>query len=365
MEIVLLDYWMKPTIIIDQIESAIWTKRFNKCGDFEVKLPLSILLDTEIKHHQNIYFPQSGDYMLIESLQLDTDSEKGDTITIKGRTYDSILDRRIIQNRTILNVGMIYAVYSLLSENVLNPTNTNRKMNEVGWLWPQNMPNDKAGWVNAQYTGDNLLDVIQKLCQERNVGYWMPYVPKGPADNKYQFQLYWGHERHFTQKKNPYVIFSPDYDNLRKTKFLTSTTKEKNAALVAGAGEEPNRKRLWHENGVMSGWLRKELYVDAKDVREKDENNKDIPGDKYWELLRQKGREKLVDCIVTSVYDGEMSQTSQFKFGRDFDLGDVVQIQNGLGMMNVGRCTEYIRSFTSSDGWKEYPTFETYYIPQE
>nr|DAJ36896.1 MAG TPA: hypothetical protein [Caudoviricetes sp.] len=25
---------MKPTIIIDQIESAIWTKRFNKCGDF-------------------------------------------------------------------------------------------------------------------------------------------------------------------------------------------------------------------------------------------------------------------------------------------------------------------------------------------
>jgi hypothetical protein len=364
---------MNPKRVIDKIASAIWTVRYNKCGDFELKIPADEAMAGPIEHHDGIYFPQSGDYMLIETIEMTTDEEQGDYITLKGRTYDSLLDRRIIPTTLIVNYSFMNVVFSILNQNVFNPQNTARKMNELTWIWPENMPSDQGGNISAQYTGDNVLELIQKLCQERDVGYRMPYRRQFPRMERYQFQLYWGVERHFEQQKNPYVIFSPDYDNLRKTKYLTSAEKEKTIAYVAGEGEGKDRKGRWSDrNGTPaifqaktnSGWRRKEMFVDARDLQTKDADNKFIAAQDYFAMLEQRGREKLVDHTVTSVYDGELVPTSQWKYGVDFKMGDVVQIQNRLGIMSVGRVTEYIRSYSPGEGWNEYPTFETYYKPK-
>lgn len=374
MHVVLVDYDMNPKRVIDKISSAIWTVRYNKCGDFELKIPADEAMKGAIEHHDGIYFPSSDDYMLVESIEMTTDDDQGDYVTLKGRTYDSLLDRRIIPSTMIVNYSFMYVIYNILKHNVFEPQNSARKMDELTWVWPENMPDDQGGKINAQFTGDNVLELIQKLCQERNVGYRMPFHPEYPRWQHYHFQLYWGVDRHFEQKKNPYVIFSPDYDNLRKTKYLTSVEKEKTIAYVAGEGEGSNRKGRWADRlGTPmifqaqnnSGWRRKELFVDARDLQTKDADNKLIAINEYMAMLEQRGREKLVDHTVTSVYDGELVPTSQWKYGVDFKMGDVVQIQNRLGIMSVGRVTEYIRSYTPDEGWNEYPTFETYYRPKE
>mgnify|MGYP000035053036 FL=1 len=374
MHVVLVDYDMNPKRVIDKISSAIWTVRYNKCGDFELKIPADEAMKGPIEHHDGIYFPSSNDYMLVESIEMTTDEDQGDYVTLKGRTYDSLLDRRIIPSTMIVNYSFMYVIFNILKHNVLEPQNSARKMDELMWVWPENMPDDQGGKINAQFTGDNVLELIQKLCQERNVGYRMPFHPESPRWEHYHFQLYWGIDRHFEQKKNPYVIFSPDYDNLRKTKYLTSAEKEKTIAYVAGEGEGSNRKGRWADRlGTPmifqaqnnSGWRRKELFVDARDLQSKDADNKLIAVNEYMAMLEQRGREKLVDHTVTSVYDGELVPTSQWKYGVDFKMGDVVQIQNRLGIMSVGRVTEYIRSYSPDEGWNEYPTFETYYRPKE
>lgn len=370
MHVFLVDYDMHTKRVIDKISSAIWTVRYNKCGDFELKIPADEAVKGPIEHHDGIYFPASGDYMLIESIEMTTDEDQGDYVTLKGRTYDSLLDRRIIPTTMIVNYSFMNVVFGILNQNVLNPQNTARKMNELTWIWPENMPADQGGNISAQYTGDNCLELIQKLCQERHVGYRMPYRPTFPRMERYQFQLYWGVERHFNQQKNPYVIFSPDYDNLRKTKYLTSAEKEKTIAYVAGEGEGKDRKGRWADRKgtpaifqarTNSGWRRKEIFIDARDIQSKNAGDNIISTQEYLAMLEQRGREKLVDHTVTSVYDGELVPTSQWKFGEDFKMGDVVQIQNRLGIMSVGRVTEYIRSYTPDEGWNEYPTFETYY----
>ena len=70
--------------------------------------------------------------------------------------------------------------------------------------------------VDAQFTGDNLYDAIRKLCDSKNVGFRI----KLSDDNKFVFKLYAGADRSYDQFTNPYVIFSPKFENVINTNYL-------------------------------------------------------------------------------------------------------------------------------------------------
>ncbi len=93
------------------------------------------------------------------------------------------------------------------------------------------MPADQGGMISAQYTGDNCLELTRKLCQERHVGYRMPYRP---TFSHGATQLFFIGARDISTIKNPYKFLSPDYDNLRKTGHSMSAEKEKTIAYVVG-----------------------------------------------------------------------------------------------------------------------------------
>jgi hypothetical protein len=163
-------------------------------------------------------------------------------------------------------------------------------------------------------------------------------------------QIYWdvytGSDRTSSQTTLPAVLFTPELDNLQNTKELTSIESAKNVAYVySPAGFE-----MVYPVGVdpeVDGFDRRVLVVDANDITV---DNPDVPA-----ALIQRGNEALAQAQVYQAFDGEISQNSQYKYGVDYNLGDLVEQRNVDGIANLMRVTEQI-FVSDSEGERSYPT---------
>lgn len=76
----------------------------------------------------------------------------------------------------------------------------------------------------------------------------------------------------------------------------------------------------------------------------------------YYSHLSEAGKLAMAEHSVTTSFDGSVDATIQFRFGKDFFLGDLVQIRNEFGMEAVTRVTEVMRSRDESGDYV-IPTF--------
>lgn len=174
------------------------------------------------------------------------------------------------------------------------------------------------------------------------------------AENKklFVFKLYAGSDRSYDQTTNPYVIFSPDFDNLLNSKYLYSKAPLKNVTLVGGEGEGSDRR--FTTVGATSGLNRRELFTDAKDLS----SNVDgviLSESDYIAQLQQRGKEKLAENAEIKYFDGSIETDTQFQLGRDFFNGDIVQVADDYGNMTKVRIVEIIMAEDDS-GESIYPT---------
>jgi hypothetical protein len=71
--------------------------------------------------------------------------------------------------------------------------------------------------------------------------------------------------------------------------------------------------------------------------------------------LRQKGNEELAKNKNISAFDGQIPQFGRYKYGVDYQLGDLVEMRNEDGVTNRMRVTEQI-FVSDSEGERSYPT---------
>lgn len=209
--------------------------------------------------------------------------------------------------------------------------------------------------VDAQFTGDNLYGVIKKLCDAKNIGFKITL-----SDNdKFVFKLYSGVDRSYGQLSNPYVIFSPNFENIINSNYLESKMPLKTVTLVAGEGEGSARKTVTAAipSGAGSGLGRREMYTDARDISSSVDGQA-LTDAQYNSQLLQRGLEYLSDNAVVKMFEGQVETTKTFKYGEDFFKGDIVQIANEYGIESKSRVVEIVRA-QSSDGFDIYPTFVT------
>ena len=341
--------------IIDDYVSFIWTERYNKAGDFELYLPFYVGVLAYIQEGYYVGIHDSDRLMIIESLVLNTDVDSGSYLTVTGRSLESILDRRIIWEQTNLDSKLQTGIKKLMNENVISPSDSARQISNVIFQDTDDPVIDDYE-IRAQYTGDNLYDSLVEITEAYQIGFKMVK----DDSNQFIFSLYNGADRSFNQEANPYIIFSPKYENLFSSNYQETSENLKNVALVAGEGEGAERRTstvsLSDEN---TGLLRREMYVDARDISSTvDEGEEPMTDEEYTEKLDQRGIENLAEHTYTSQFEGEVdTSTTMFKYGQDFFMGDIVQIRNEYGMEAVARISEFIRSCDSS-GYNEYPTFE-------
>ena len=208
--------------------------------------------------------------------------------------------------------------------------------------------------MDGQYTGDNLLDVITDICDTFKIGFKMILND----NNQFVFSLFVATDRSYDQDTETYVIFSPKFDNILNTSYFETDEKYKNVTLVMGDGEDEDRKR--YVVGTVSGLERRELYTDARDISSKDPEDpeQEIPLTEYNKLLEQRGKEKLEETKKEKTFEAKLDPYQTFQYGRDFFIGDIVQVRNEFGVEGSARIVEYIMSESANNGLEHYPTFE-------
>lgn len=93
--------------------------------------------------------------------------------------------------------------------------------------------------------------------------------------------------------------------------------------------------------------------VEASDITE------DTPD--ILAALIQKGKEELAKNRGTSLLDGELNHNSSYKYGIDYDLGDIIEMRNIDGIVSQQRITEQI-FICDSEGERSYPTLSSKYF---
>lgn len=350
----------KTVEIIDSLIGLIWTDRYDEAGEIEIETSANPAYWNAFQPDYYLWLKDSEHLMIIEDREITTDYEKGVTIKITGRSLESILERRIVWGQTIFkNKSVKDIICDLLNQSIISPSDSARKIpNFILGEFQNGTEGAMMTKVDAQYTGDDLYTVVKTLCQACGIGFKILLN----SSNQFVFDLYEGTDHTYDQFKNPYIIFSPSQNNITSTDYLDSEKTKKTVALVLGEGEGAERK-AWttqadSENAPV-GLLRRELYVDARDISSQTEEGEDISAEEYNQMLDTRGKEKLAENIATTAFDGQVDALLTYEYKKDYFLGDIVQVVNELGMELNLRVKEYIYS-QDVNGITYYPSFATY-----
>lgn len=378
MEILVLDEQFQTLYNLDVFESLIWTERYMGAGNFEFYSPVNNQIQEVVRTVQDkmgkkldcyAWLKESGSAMIIDSLEIKTDVESGNHLIVSGSGLESILKRRIVWEQTTLNGNLQNGIKKLIEEAIISPKIEARKIPNFLFSTSTN-PYVTGLSFRAQYTGDELYDTIMSICEAYELGFDVVL----DQNNQFVFSLTYGEDRSYDQDENPYVVFSPKYENIINSDYLESITTMKNVTLVAG--EDQGVTRRTRVVGSASGLSRRELYTDARDIQSDVDNTppyyetensaggttvyiegQKMPDEEYNALLDQRGREKLAENVYTKVFTGETETTKTFVYGEDFFIGDIVQITNEYGMESKVRVSEVVRVQDTS-GYSMYPTFQ-------
>ena len=349
MDIKLLDSSLEAIGILDRYDSLIWNVKYCGYGDFEI---YTSVVDEDLKILTSaayISIAESDRLMVVEEIAIRTHVEDGNYVTVSGRSIEAMLGRRIVLKMTTLKGALESAVRRLLTENVINPEDQSRKIDRVNYKVSTD-PEILELLVDKQVTGSNLYDEIMNICENENLGFKMEVTP----DYEFEFSLYKGVDRSLAQDTLPYVVFSPDFDNLINTDYRDSVINMRNVAYVAGEGEGSNRVIVTIGDAV--GPDRRELFVDARDLRSTNEDGQAITAAEYRINLTSRGEDKLLEYSHEKDFEGELEDLHTFRFETDYQLGDLVQIVNEYGINATARVSEITR-VVDAEGYRLLPTF--------
>ena len=366
MEFRILDTNFTCISVVDNYISAIWTERYNEAGDFEISLPFDENTNDVFKEDYYVTTDDSEYTMIIENIEMTHKEDKGQCVTVTGRSLEQILDRRIILEKTKFEIdvdtktapSLQDSLLQLLTDNVINPNITARKISNFNYVKSSDEKITSLT-IEATYLGDDLYEVVSYQCKENDIGFKINIINDDDTGYvNFVFSLYAGTDRSFKQSINPYVIFSPSNDNFYDTNYLKSSIS-KNVAIIIGEVTQEETDELKEirdtlyiaENTEIAGLTRKEVYVDGSSV-----SRSDITYDEYKARLKQLGINSLIDNMEVESLEGEIDSDILYRYGVDFKMGDIVQLIDEYGHEKQARVTELVRAKEES-GTTFYPTF--------
>lgn len=335
------------TGMIETFESIIWNVQAFGLNDFQLILPYTaeanailqpgVMLAREIDLTSN----RIDNPMIIENRKITFNVEKGWTLEVSGRGLKSIIGRRIAWTQSAFeNESIGGVIHSLLDENCINPTDSNRAIPN----FDEDVPR-LTDTVTAQIpAGTNLGEYFCDLFREYGLVWDTPIY-----GNKMWFRVTFPAD-HTQGTANP-VIFSEEYENIASMEYTHETAEYFNAALVGGEGEGTNQVVVGI--GTASGLDRYEGYVDGGSVSS---NGEIITLETYKDMLRTYGREQMTAAQYADAFKGELILNNQFVFGTDFNLGDKVTVKF-KGESITTRIIEMIYS-EDANGYAWLPTFD-------
>ena len=361
MELFILDSLFKRKTIVEDYISLVWAERFNEFGDFTVVIPSNYA--NKVLYKPGLFFgiSKSDRIMKLETVE-DAEEDGVKTLTLSGRSIEFILEHRVVwPSNAALSANPSWTISG--PPKAIIDSVVSAQLSRSSWK-PNNIPNLRLGV--SLYPQDTIIppvdsiavrittptslyNYIKEIAKNYSLGF---RIYKGPRwDDDIYYDTYSGSDRTLGQTAVPPVVFSFDLENLKSRSILKSVEKQ------------------FYGCYVFSKYGFDEVYVNGYDastpagvnrsifsivVTEPDELTTDSQRQAY---RIQKGIEALVSKQDIFVIDGEISQNSQYIYGTDYFLGDLVDMRDDTGDVKHMRVIEQI--FTDdSNGEKENPTLE-------
>lgn len=354
---------------------------WNGCGDLDIYCRTSQNNLNLLKQGRYVTIPNEVDYVdksgnkycniwRINKIEKKNDALGGSYITATGKEAKCIVGNRIIRYMAVLRGGLLGSIKDILFEqNIINPTDTNRKISEFVF----NQPNFEIAIVDengkateTQVTYDNLLEYTENLYATNNIG---AKLRLNLTDLKLYYSIYQGGDR------SREVVFSQANENILNTNYSDDWSNYKTYVLVGGEDTEISivdettgevtgtitgvRKVNSIDTGA-SGIDRYEGFVDARDVSSKYEDadgiEQTMDDATYKALLKSKGIEAMAtefNKVIT--FDGEIDTTNKrYRFNENYYLGDLVSIRDSdFGEQQKVQIIKFTR-VQNNEGYKEY-----------
>lgn len=350
MELYILDSNLEAQYIIDEAESVIWAERYIEEGDFEIyaRPTEKVLAALKIGHY--VRRADSDMVGMIRKVEVTSDPEDGSHIIASGPDLKSILGRRVVWPPLTLEGSTESVIRKLVQKCIIAPTDSARRI-------PNFILGSSIGLtdtISAQYVGDNLEEIVIQMLKNVNVGWKVTLT-----ENAYfHMQFFQGADRTFAQNVNPYVTFSPDFDNLQGVSYIMDGTTQKTTAIVGGEGEGVSRKSAT-VGDTSAGLERMELFVDGSSLSVNTDTGMATEA-QYLALLKESGNQQLqlAENGMVKTMEGEVNMSSMYQYGTDYGLGDIVNVQNEFGATSYARITEMVEN-EAETGRVLVPKFET------
>lgn len=362
MDLVTLDDNHQPSKLIENYDSLVWTERFIM-GDFQITTSRVDEFLELLPEGQVLTLRESNVPMIVETHKIENKKNKPSMLTIVGREYTSILDRRISLQQVVGGAGdwsvvgkipsdaAYYAIYKICVEGSADPLDI-FSSSVVQFVTPADYLTS-AG-PNRQYTipRGNLLNTVTTLLQTESkadptttpatpavVPHGLRAIRPDSAGTAVGVEIYTGTDR------SEQVYFDGTRDLLDDGTYLFSKVGSATTAYAIGS---TNAVKLNKSDSALSGLDRRVILVDGSTS---DVNS--VPA------LTEQGKIALSEAHVIAAMDGSINQElSPYTYGVDYYLGDTVKLVGDYGLVEKARVTEYIRA-EDATGVKAYPTLTT------
>lgn len=363
MDLMTLDANNQPAKMVEQYDSLIWTERFNTVGDFQITTGDIDRYMALLPEGTRLALRESNVPMVVETHQIDRKKNTAAQLIIKGRSFESILDRRIALLSLAGGAGDWNVVAKIPSDIAYYAI---KKICVDGQLtaddiFPSTMvqfptPADYLTGTgpNRAFTiprGNLLATVLPFLQTETKadatttpatpavVQHGIRAVRPNTAGTAIAIQIYTGTDRSST------IYFDGTRDLLDDGSYLFSKVGSADSAVVVA----PNGSVILNKGAAsVVGLDRRVMLVDGSTSGVTTESS-----------LTEQGKQALTDAAQTAIFNGSINQDlSPYVYGVDYFLGDTVKLVGDYGLVQPARVTEYIRS-EDATGIKAYPTLTT------
>lgn len=367
--ITVFNRYFRKIDILRKYNFAQYTDIFNGVGTFQIK---ALLCEENLYFfdvHETFFILFDEKFMgRVENVKKDSDSEYERTIEINGRMVKYKLQTSVVYKQQIYSGRTADVVQNLVKNNMCVGTYGNARYINFTFKKQTDRYDEMSLITNGQWTGGSVYDAVQPLLENDNMGFEIypqlvtETVPlEGYEEERtnilvWDFNILLGEDRsrNNTDENEP-IIFSHSLSNLTRSSYENDISDYCYVAYVAGEGE--GNDRVWIEvnqdqrleSGARSrapfGWLRDEIFVDARDLQ-KETADKTYTDSEYKEVLKQRGFEKLSENVAYTSYDSTVTnENEKYQFGKDFNNGDFVTvIDNELGIELKVQITEITRS---------------------
>ena len=227
-------------------------------------------------------------------------SKESGTVTISGKLFQSIIERRNILQENHIPSATVGGVLIQMFQGINIPT--------VIFSISSNLGGETR--ISYDVPIGNLYSIVQDFCKEYNIGFKSSFDPER---KRFTITFFEGEDKSD-------IVVSKTYDNWNSPGYEENSNDFYTSVSVVG---EDRTVVVYADPQISQNQLNsKEYVINCKNTYKKEQTDL-----QYEAVLRKKGEEFLKEHIKDISYTGEF-RNQTFLYKTDFNLGDTISVMD-------------------------------------